>query len=186
MIYMNKFVCISQRRLRRLSRIPLQSFSSKTKEDYFHVLKLPRNFDVSADDMKSSYMELMKELHPDRHTLKSSEEQEEIAQHASKVTNAYQILKFPHKRSSHMLDLLGSSLTEESSGELVGFDFLNTVMELREKIFDAGEHENKELLNDLSKENQARIESVCEDLANAFRIQDIPTAQKLTAKLQYW
>jgi len=177
---------ISRQTTRRLSLCSLRAFSSQTKEDYFLRLNMPRAFDVSAEDMKSSYMRLMKKLHPDRHTLKPIAEQEDISQAASKVTHAYQVLKLPHKRSVHMLDLLDSPLTEDCSGDLVGFDFLKTVMELREKIFDAGEVEDKALINDLYKENQARIESICAELATAFKTEDIPTAQKLTAQLQYW
>lgn len=186
---MSTRVSIRRRRMYRMwwpSSNSLQYFSSKTKEDYFLRLNIPRTFDVSAEEMKSSYMQLMKELHPDRHTLKSTAEQEDISQSAAKVTHAYQVLKSPHKRSVHMLDLLNSPLVEESSGDLVGIDFLSKVIELREKIFAAGEDEDKALINDLFGENQSRIESVCTELATAFKTEDIPAAQKLTAQLQYW
>lgn len=71
---------------------------------------------------------------------------------ASSITHAYQILKEPHTRAIHLLELLGHPIEEQednknrnvdesnnnnsslSSSFLVGLDFLMHVMEIRERI----------------------------------------------------
>ena len=78
-------------------------------------------------------MKRMTELHPDRHTLKSSDEQNFFRMKASEVTRAYTILNNPHERAVHLMKLLGKPMDESSTvrvciifrprGALNGTDF---------------------------------------------------------------
>mmetsp|Transcript_9572 Transcript_9572/g.10627 ORF Transcript_9572/g.10627 Transcript_9572/m.10627 type:complete len:199 (+) Transcript_9572:49-645(+) len=163
----------------------LRSLTSNSQEDYFLRLNVPRSFDIQPDDLKSSYRQLMAKLHPDRHTLKPTKEQDEVGQKAAKVTHAYQVLRQPHQRAMHLLELINSPLEEEDSGGLVGFDFLEEVMELREEICNAEENEDEVQLKEISKSNQACVDILYAELATAFKTENTKTALKLTAKLQY-
>lgn len=60
----------------------------------------------------------MTELHPDRHTLKPTDEQERLNNEASKVSRAYDVLRNPHTRATHLLELLGRPMDETVSVSL--------------------------------------------------------------------
>lgn len=76
------------------------------------------SFDVSLADLKAAYMKRMTELHPDRHTLKSQQEQDFFRNKASEVTRAYTILSAPHERAAHLMQLAGKPMDESSTVRL--------------------------------------------------------------------
>jgi Fe-S protein assembly co-chaperone HscB len=162
---------------------PLPGFQIRFfASDYFATLNVPRKFAISNDELKQSYHKLMSELHPDRQSQKSSLEQQHAASGAAHVTHAYNVLTQPHERAVHMLELLDRPLEEASGSELVGTEFLMEMMELREDIASAAD---QEILVEMMKVNQARMEVLCETLADAFDAADLERALKLTAELQY-
>jgi molecular chaperone HscB len=124
----------------------------------------------------------MSELHPDRQSQKSSHDQQHAADGAAQVTNAYNVLSHPHERAVHMLELLDKPLEEAAGSELVGSDFLMEMMELREDIASPTDQEGLVIV---MQANQARIEALCKELANAFDATDLASALKLTCELQY-
>jgi molecular chaperone HscB len=151
--------------------------------DFFAVLQVPRTFAISNAELKQSYHKLMADLHPDRQSQKSVDEQAHAAVGAAQVTNAYNVLSNPHQRAMHMLDLVGKPLDEASGTKLVGMDFLVEIMQLREDIASATNQEEMVLK---MKDIQVRVETVCSSLAAAFEDQDLEKALQLTAQLQYW
>jgi len=124
----------------------LFSTEGACESDHFEILGLKPSFSVSQHELKSAYMKLISELHPDRHTLKSLDEQYLFQEKASQVTRAYTILSNPHERAVHLMRLAGKPIDEHSTGKLVGSMFLMEIMELREKIEEiSGEAELKAL-----------------------------------------
>lgn len=150
--------------------------------DSFRVLGVPRRFGLSPEELKQSYRRLMAEYHPDRHTDKPLPERERIDGIAARVTNAFQILKMPHTRATHLLELVGHRMEETSKSDLVGIEFLMQTMELRETV-DSTKPEN---LKSLWDETQQRINQVLEELDESFEDNDFQKAIKLSAQLQYW
>lgn len=73
------------------------------------------SFVISLTDLKTNYKQLMSNLHPDRHTLKSTNEQEHFRHLASQVTRAYSILRTPHERALHLIQLAGKPMEESST-----------------------------------------------------------------------
>jgi len=125
----------------------------------------------------------MGKLHPDRHTLKPSYEREEMTRRATDVTSAYESLSDEHSRALHILELCGSPIEDTASGNLVGNEILILVMETREQVDSAStEHDLKTLL----QQNQTRKNETIHDLQRAFCVNDLFTAKRLTATLQYW
>ena len=151
--------------------------------DYFATLNIPRTFAVSHSELKHSYHKLMAELHPDRQSQKSVNEQTIAAVGAAQVTHAYNVLSNPHERAVHMLDLVGKPLDEAAGTELVGMEFLMEIMQLREDIASTT---NQDDMNAMMKDIQKQIDMVCSLLATAFENQDLEKALQLTAQLQYW
>lgn len=133
----------------------------------------------------------MSQWHPDRHTNKSDSIHDEdyIHEQASQVTHAFATLKEPHTRASHLLQIQGYPVEEETSGSnLVGAEFLMEVMEIRQEI---EESDTPKTLQRLWDENEVRIAQACDELSrildtDSHSDRDFPEAQRLTAMLQYW
>lgn len=149
----------------------------------FHALDVPENFDIDLDQLKKLYRTLMTNYHPDKHYSNPNECQD-IEHRASVVTRAYDILKDPHTRAVHLLEVLGQPMLDEAAnGELVGSEFLMYIMEVRESI---SLTDDDRILKQMLDENRIRNEQTCNDLANAFAQHDYRKALELTAQLQYW
>mmetsp|Transcript_8740 Transcript_8740/g.10143 ORF Transcript_8740/g.10143 Transcript_8740/m.10143 type:complete len:141 (-) Transcript_8740:857-1279(-) len=125
----------------------------------------------------------MKELHPDKHTLKPMEEREKVAELTSQVTSGYEMLSDDYKRALHLLDLEGHAIKDDISGNILGTEFLMKIMEFREDVDDA---QSDEELKKLHQENMERMDTTIHDLMNAFYARDFDRAKRLTATLQYW
>jgi molecular chaperone HscB len=166
--------------------------------DSFQVLGLPRQFSISPETLKHSYRQLMTQYHPDKlahnttllnnNNITSEQQQrrQEVEQKASQVTHAYQLLKEPHTRATHLLELLDHPLDETSQTDLVGVEFLMHVMELRELVDNANQND---ALQEISKEIKGNIQPLLQELETAFdnnNKEDYTTALRLSAQLQYW
>jgi Fe-S protein assembly co-chaperone HscB len=157
--------------------------------DSFRVLGVPRHFGVSHDTLKQSYRTLMTEFHPDKHTNKSMEERDYVDVKASQITNAYQVLRLPHTRATHLLELLGNPMDETSNTEVVGAEFLMQIMEWRETIdaiSESDSSESEEQLKPLKEELQQVLAQVVQELEAAFEAHDYSKAVELSGQLQYW
>lgn len=157
--------------------------SHQIQIDYFKILGIQKSFKISQEDLKRLYKDHMKELHPDKHTLKSKEEQELTAKLASEVTRGYEVLTDDYERSLHLLELNGNKMEEDISGSILGHEFLMDIMEIREETEST---DDKAKLENLLSENQVRIGDTCEDLADSFEKNDLDEAKRHAAKLQYW
>lgn len=184
--------------------ILLQSFSStppsttENVDDLFALFGFPRKFLLDEAALQSSYKKLMVEVHPDKNQSKSAEEKALLEERASQITHAYQVLKLPHTRALHSLELIGSPIEEHtSSARLVGPEFLMEIMEFRESIdrlpaaYEGADDESLQDLHALLDYAQERIQHILEGLDQALfqpgdSVTDADQALKLTAQLQYW
>lgn len=124
------------------------------------------------------------EAHPDRHGQASPSEQQRVADHASDITDAYATLKLPHLRATHLLELLGAPLDENTSGEVLGPGFLMHVMEVREELEEAGAQPSR--LQALREANDQTMAALYVELGAAFDdTGEVENARALTARLQY-
>lgn len=125
----------------------------------------------------------MGDAHPDRQGHLDAAGQQAAADRASDITDAYTVLRAPHQRAVHLLELLGTPLNEETGGSVLGPDFLMAIMEVREALEAAGTDPPR--LHALRSDNQLAVDALLKDLAAAFGSQDLAEARKLTARLQY-
>ena len=94
------------------------------------------------------------------------------------------MLRAPHLRAAHLLELLGAPLNEETGGDVLGADFLMHVMEVREELEEADSHGPR--LLELRAANQQAMAELHAQLRSAFDVTpDFEAARKLTARLQY-
>ena len=151
--------------------------------DRFALLQAERQFDIDEQQLQQQYKLLMAETHPDRHSCSSIDEQEAAADMASQLTDAYAILRAPHLRAVHLLELLGAPLDEDTSGDVLGAGFLMEVMDVRETLEDSGSDPTP--LATLREDNHRKMSHLCMQLVGAFSAKDLELARSLTAQLQY-
>jgi len=168
--------------------------SSNNVTDYFALLGVKRQFLLDPKELQNSYRKLMTKHHPDMQHQRTADDGGET-EDASQITHAYYTLQKPHTRATHLLELVGRPMEEESSNaaSLVGPAFLMEVMEWREAIEaipgvvdgGGGEEMNREL-QDMYDQTQSKMEVVLQDLDSAFREGNLDKALELSAQLQYW
>jgi len=164
----------------------------EVNEDYFRVFGIERTYSISLPQLKSSYRKLMASNHPDvhysKHEARGEEEDGESTSNvengedlATVVTRGYSILKDPHSRALHLLELVDIPMEDTASGEIVGQEFLIEIMELREQV-----DSTTTGLESMREENDVRIQETCEAIGAAFDMGNYEDATRLTAVLQYW
>mmetsp|Transcript_6433 Transcript_6433/g.9420 ORF Transcript_6433/g.9420 Transcript_6433/m.9420 type:complete len:206 (-) Transcript_6433:127-744(-) len=151
--------------------------------DYFEVIGIQRTFETSPEELKQLYREKMKEMHPDKHTLKPLEERELVAEKTSEMTMAYNMLKDDYERALHLLELKGHPIEDNLSGNILGAEFLMQVMSIREEVEESKSNED---LSRQLQENKIRISEAVEDLAAAFDQDDFHKAKCAAVSLNYW
>ena len=127
---------------------------------------------------------LQAEAHPDRTVRRMHPNSRPLLTRLRRLRHA--ILKQPHLRATHLLELHGLPLNEETGGEVVGMDFLMDIMEVREELEEA--NNDPETLRTLRDANQQAMSELLEQLAAAFdddANSDLERARALTARLQY-
>lgn len=184
--------------------------------DFFDLFGLNQNFGLDLSELKRTYLTLMTEHHPDKkiHQQQNANTEHDPSITAELITHAYQILKTPHTRALHWLEVNGCLLAEGSPAsnrnnneedednanpqELVGMEFLMEMMEWREAIEDAGADQPK--LVAIAKETQilhqtceTALEELLDDAGTSTSHADasvdevtLQNARQLTAQLQYW
>jgi HSCB C-terminal oligomerisation domain/DnaJ domain len=191
------------------------------QKDAFQILGVKRQFEIDVVELKNNYRRLMNEHHPDRrqHNNNNNSRQNDDEDRASMITAAYDRLVKPHTRATHLLELLqgrprtmhqeqeattSSSSTnslDETGSDLLGMDFLMTIMELREAVDNT---DDEEALRKLLQDNEQRMADTSRELAMVFETVAMETtkddknqqhqtllllldkAKQLTAHLQYW
>ena len=177
--------------------------SSDVDVDYFAVLNTERCFDVERQTLAAAYKAQMVLCHPDRFAGASEAEQGEAQRRSAAVTHAYSVLRRPHSRASHLLQLLGAGWEHEppsaeaagQQSELVSMPFLMSVMEWREQIeeaagCDAALAAVRAEVDGLVAHNTEQLGSAFTELLESDSDTDgeneaLQEAQRLTAELQY-
>ena len=166
---------------RVLLRCSARRCSSGVAADLFAALHVERRFDLEESSLHRAYKDIMVVNHPDRFAGQDEGAQQAAADVSSSATHAFTVLKHPHRRAMHLLELLGQPLDEDSGGLLDGA-FLMEVMEAREALEDGP---GLPRLRDLRAHNDAQVGGVSDALAAAFHERRLEDARVLTAKLQY-
>lgn len=148
--------------------------------NYFTLLNHKFAFKFNKTELTNNLREIQSKLHPDKTTLKSQREQDFSAELSSIVNKAYDTLSKPLPRGLYMLKLLGKPLEEHSTE--MDSDFLMEVMEVNEAISQASYKE----LEKISIKNLSLLESLFQDVSDAFEKSDITAAHYLLSKINFY
>ena len=137
----------------------------------FAALDLPESWFLDAKTVEDRFKELNKKLHPDRFAQKSPKERRLSLEWTTAVNDAYRILKDPVKRAIYLCKLSGIEVEREGGGsamQTMAPDFLEEVMELREKLEDAKAAKDLVAVRALAKDVKGRADKVTRTLTELF------------------
>ena len=102
--------------------------------DHFDRLGLPRQFQLDRDALESSYLDLSRQVHPDRFVGGSTAEQREAMERSAALNGAYQVLRDPVRRAEYLLSLRGVDLDAHDGAPTMDQAFLMEMIERRERL----------------------------------------------------
>jgi len=127
---------------------------------YFELFGLQPAFALDVEALERAYREIQSRVHPDRFAHAGDAERRASLQWTTRVNEAYQALKNPVQRASHILALHGVDVAFETNTAMPA-DFLMQQMELREALEEATETKHAAALDALQRridEDQAALE----------------------------
>src|SRR6202795_595942 len=113
-------------------------------QNHFELFGVPVQFAVDAAELDRRYLELQREVHPDRFATAPDAQRRVSMQLATRVNEAYQTLKSPLKRAVYILHLRGVDPELETNTAMPP-EFLMEQMSWRERI-EAGSERPEALL----------------------------------------
>jgi molecular chaperone HscB len=149
--------------------------------DHFVRLGMARGYPIDAADLDRQYFGFQRRLHPDRFATRSAKERALSQQQAMALNDAYEILKDPLKCAIYLLALADR---ESRTGQPPADDqlVLAEAMEMCEELADA---HGADQASQLAAEAEIRLSDCRRGLADAFAVNDLETARRLTARMTY-
>jgi len=152
-------------------------------QSYFEILQLPVGFSVDQDVLTNHYREVQKSVHPDRFAGGSDREKRLAVQWATRVNEAYEVLKSPLKRAIYLLEMVEVELSDNPQ---LDSGFLIEQIDLRERLEEI-EHESDALakLDLFKKEVTQVVAELQSECVTAYEAQNYPAATQVVYKVQF-
>ena len=104
--------------------------------DHFSLFNLPPSFRLDTSVLDQRYREAQAQVHPDKYVQAGDAERRLSLQWATRVNEAYQMLKKPLSRAQYLLKIRNHPIDAENNLAMPS-DFLMEQMEWREAVFEA-------------------------------------------------
>lgn len=124
--------------------------SRSLSPSHFELFGLQPAFALDREALERAYREIQSRVHPDRFAHAGDAERRASLQWTTRVNEAYQTLKNPVARASHILALHGVDVAFETNTAMPA-DFLMQQMDLREALEDAAGTKNAGALEALQR-----------------------------------
>jgi len=153
--------------------------------NFFELFELPVSYEVDLNQVQKKYMDLQKQVHPDKFANASDAEKRLSMQQTSWINEAQTTLKDPVLRASYLLKLKGTDINLENETTMDAA-FLMQQLEMRERL----EHIRKEddpldALDDMAKELKTSTQDMMAAFSEAHEADRIDDAREWIRKLQF-
>jgi Fe-S protein assembly co-chaperone HscB len=101
-------------------------------EDYFDLFGIQKEPRINIKELTKRFRNVQSQIHPDKFSTKTQEEQTLSSEWSSLVNKAYKTLQSPWKRGEYLLSLRGIILSEDSKTD--DGEFLMEMMEKNEAV----------------------------------------------------
>lgn len=156
------------------------------RQNFFELFELPVSCKVDQAALRSKYMTLQRQFHPDRFAAADDQHRRVAAQIAARVNEANQTLSNPLKCAEYCLLLVGVDVGNESDTTMDPA-FLMEQMEWRESLEElpaSGDNAAAELAS-LRTRIRSAIEVVAEETATRLDSGEHDAARELVRKWQF-
>ena len=153
--------------------------------DYFGIFGLSHSPDLDTSALDEKYRALSLQLHPDRLGQLPHKERLAALETAASLNDAYRTLKDPVKRAFYLLKLRGIDLDREDAGaqKSMPMEFLEEVMELREKLDSLEEKKDLAGAQAMAAEVQTRQQAALDEAFALLRDGAAEATQKASHAL---
>jgi len=147
-------------------------------QNFFETFNLPILFNIDIDMLNHQYRTLQKTIHPDRFVNATDAEKKQSLQKSTQINDAYQVLKDPIKRASHII-----SLHQVLKENTLPPDFLMQQMEWEEEFETINDLEQIQLFSDkIEEEKKILMELLAKNLDEQ---KDWESATNIISKLKF-
>ena len=147
-------------------------------QNFFETFNLPVLFNIDIDMLNHQYRTLQKTIHPDRFVNATDAEKKQSLQKSTQINDAYQVLKDPIKRASHII-----SLHQVLKDNTLPPDFLMQQMEWEEEFETINDLEQVQLFSDkIDGERKMLMDLLAMDLDEK---KDWESATNIIGKLKF-
>ena len=153
--------------------------------NFFELFELPVSYQVDLSQIQKKYMDLQKQVHPDKFANASDAEKRLSMQQTSWINEAQTTLKDPVLRATYLLKLKGTDINLENETTMDAA-FLMQQLEMRERL----EHIKKEddpldALDAMAKELKTSTQDMMAAFSEAYEAGQIDDAREWIRKLQF-
>lgn len=155
------------------------------QQNYFELFQLPKQFQVSLDQLNSRFRDLQRQAHPDRFAGASARDQRLAVQYSAWINQAYTTLQSPVQRAQYLLSLQGIHIDPEQT---MANDpaFLMHQISLREQLLELKDQADPEsALDALTSKLDTLIDHQCTEFDSCYRSQDYQKAKEVVMKMQF-
>lgn len=161
--------------------------------NYFELFETDIQFNLDIPTIKKKYLSLQQKFHPD--IAQNDAEKIDFIEKSMQLNEAYKTLLNDYLRATYIFDILGVSINEETSKNVLSPAELESIWDINEQL---EQIDNLEDLYKLEKDKLSEQEELVSNLSKSFNnlllekeisktIPDekIETAIALTVKLKY-
>lgn len=148
--------------------------------DFFALFGLPHTTEIDTAALRTQYQQLQAAAHPDRFAGAGESEKHAALQMASRINDAFTVLKNPLSRAAYILELRGVAVFAEDNTAMPP-DFLMQQIEWREGFESADAAECDSLLSEIS----AARDAVQKDAAASLQKDDLAAATDAVRRWKY-
>lgn len=129
--------------------------------DAYALFGIPAEFEIDTADLESRWKRLLQAVHPDRHASADDAQKRAATQMATRVNDAYRLLKNPVERARLLLLQAGCAVDEVSASRGLPIDLLEQQMDWRERLEEQPEQARGAI--------RAEVEAALHEATLAFR-----------------
>jgi len=152
--------------------------------NYFEIFGLPVQLKVDKTELPKKFFELSRKFHPDFYANSTPSEQQRALEITASLNKAFKTFQNPDETIKYVLQLKG--LLEEEEKFQLPPEFLMEVLEINEKLMDAGEDPALKLNLQSAIDNlQSEIYAPVKEIIELYK-DNITTEEELLQVKEYY
>lgn len=153
--------------------------------NFFELFGLPVSYDVDLTKVQQVYVDLQKQVHPDKFANASDLEKRISMQQASWINEAQITLKDPVLKAVYLLKLNGTDINFENETTMDA-GFLMQQLEMRERLEHIrNESDPLDALDKIAGDVKTSSDALMKNFTQAYEQDKIDDARELIRKLQF-